>query len=93
MHKLQFPLTNMECLRDVGIALSIIMKTLMVCYWGNEVRLESRTIASTCYQAHFEETNYMFQKGLLMIMVNSQKPIIIMAGKLTTVSLNTFIWV
>lgn len=65
----------------------------MYCYWGNQVRLESEKVAIACSQVDFVGTDVQFQKSLCLIIRRCQKPIVLTAGKFTTLSLQTYVWV
>ncbi|KAK5638614.1 hypothetical protein RI129_012909 [Pyrocoelia pectoralis] len=92
-HASLFPLTDAQCVRDLGIAVSVAVKTLIVCYYGNEVTLESESLTTACFHAYVHIWNRNYHKALLMIIKKSQKPIKIAAGNFIPISLKTFIWI
>ncbi|KAF5291262.1 hypothetical protein FQR65_LT11440 [Abscondita terminalis] len=61
----------------------------IVCYYGNEVIIQSQDIANCCYDAHFVGADIRLQKGLLLTIQRSQRPIKITVGKFAPLSLAT----
>ncbi|KAF5292058.1 hypothetical protein FQR65_LT11324 [Abscondita terminalis] len=92
-HASLFPLSDVQCVRDLGIAVSVAVKTLIVCYYGNEVTLESEAITTVCFDAHVEINDLNYQKAMMMMIQKSQRPIQVSAGSFIPISLKTFIWI
>lgn len=73
-----------------GYALATF-QILAVCYWGETVSQDSMGVALAAYDAYSVETNLQLQKGLLLIMSSSQKPVQFTIGKLGALSMDTFV--
>ncbi|KAF5308060.1 hypothetical protein FQR65_LT06435 [Abscondita terminalis] len=74
--------------------LDVIILTVplnIVNYYGNEIILDSQNIANCCYNVDFIGTDIRFQKGLLLIIQKSQKPIVMTVGNFAPLSIATTI--
>lgn len=69
---------------------AVMVQVCLYCYWGNEITLQSQAISLACYEASFPGTDLRFQQDLKFIMQGSHRPIILTAGKLTNLSLDTY---
>ncbi|KAF2884039.1 hypothetical protein ILUMI_22157 [Ignelater luminosus] len=70
--------------------ITILNMPLLFCYWGEQVTHESEQVRRAAYDADFIGTDLRFQKGLIIIMHNSQDGIQIKAAKVIPTSLLTF---
>ncbi|XP_031345374.1 odorant receptor 94a-like [Photinus pyralis] len=75
------------------MAVSVAVKTLIVCYYGNEVTIESESLTTVCFHAHVRVWDRSFHRALLMMIKKTQEPIQIAAGNFVPISLSTFIWI
>ncbi|GJQ74074.1 hypothetical protein Trydic_g18996 [Trypoxylus dichotomus] len=82
-----------KIISEITYLLGIIVQLGLYCYYGNELTLASDTISFACYNANFVGTTISFQKGLLQIMMRSQRPIILTAGKFANLCLSAFVTV
>lgn len=71
----------------------IICEISLICYWGNEISLESQNVIHACYDVNFFGSDVRFQKALFLIMERSKRPITLTAGKFSPLTLGTFLWV
>ncbi|XP_031341105.1 odorant receptor 67a-like [Photinus pyralis] len=60
---------------------------------GTKVTLEIETVSNTCYHINFIGTDLRFQKSLIIIMRRCQKPVVIIVGKFTALSIVVFVTV
>ncbi|KAF5307175.1 hypothetical protein FQR65_LT00691 [Abscondita terminalis] len=72
------------------IAILIVLMHV-VNYYGNEIIIESQNIANCCYNIEFVGTNIKLQKGLLLMIQRSQRPIVMTVGKFAPLSIATSI--
>lgn len=84
------PLFSREAFQCIWYLMVISVEVFMYSYWGNEIQLNSQAVAQACYEATFIGTDVRFQKGLILFMQRSQRPIKLTAGKFVFLSLNTF---
>ncbi|KAF5273049.1 hypothetical protein FQR65_LT04791 [Abscondita terminalis] len=71
-----------------GVSMSFAL--FVVCKAGQEVVYQNDLIASAIYEIDFVGTDIRFQKSLVLLMRQTQKPIRIMGGKFVEISLITF---
>lgn len=90
MYCLQLPLSSATGIQNLLYIVAVMVQVGMYCYWGNEITLESQGISLACYETSFAGTDLSFQRDLKFIMQCSHRPLILTAGKLTNLSLDTF---
>ncbi|KAF5291587.1 hypothetical protein FQR65_LT01900 [Abscondita terminalis] len=72
-------------------AIFFLLVTNIVYYFGNEITIQSQEIGYCCYNLQFVGVDIRFQKGLLLIIQRSQRPIQMTVGKFFPLSLATSI--
>ncbi|KAF5307174.1 hypothetical protein FQR65_LT00690 [Abscondita terminalis] len=72
-------------------AVTLIVPMNIVSYYGNNIILDSQNIANYCYNIEFVGTNIKLQKGLLIMIQRSQRPIVMTVGKFAPLSIATSI--
>ncbi|KAK5638613.1 hypothetical protein RI129_012908 [Pyrocoelia pectoralis] len=77
----------------VGGVMCLFFEIILISYWGNEVTLESQNVLKACYDMEFYGADVRFQKGLILMMERSKRPITFTAGKFSALTLGTFIWI
>ncbi|XP_031345781.1 uncharacterized protein LOC116172672 [Photinus pyralis] len=77
----------------IGSLLYKLNGIILISYWGNEVTLASQNVRNACYEVEFYGADVRFQKGIVLIMERSKKPITFTAGKFSALTLGTFIWI
>lgn len=88
---LQYPMSNAKALGDFCYVAVICIQLLLFCYWGNEVALESQSLAFSCYEVNFVDMPKNFQKQLIFMMQRCQRPVILTAGKFVNLSLSAYV--
>jgi odorant receptor len=68
---------------------STFMQILLVCYYGQELIDSSENIAKTVYESDWYE-NKTISKDLHFIMLRSQRPLVLRAGKFSVIALRNF---
>ncbi|KAF2887354.1 hypothetical protein ILUMI_18819 [Ignelater luminosus] len=56
-------------------------QTILICFWGEQVINESQLVANAVFDMDFVGTDVRFQKGLILIMQRSQKPVTLTANR------------
>ena len=62
----------------------------MYCYWGNEVTLEAQHVAHAVAEMDWVDLPLDVQKGLVLVIARSQRPIYMTAGKFVPLSMIMF---
>nr|XP_022902049.1 putative odorant receptor 92a [Onthophagus taurus] len=86
-------LLSRKAAQDFSYVSTISMQIFLCCYWGNEVARQSEAMALSCTEADFVGADLQFQKDLVFLIRNCQKPIVLTAGNFTELSLKTFVWI
>ncbi|KAK4878810.1 hypothetical protein RN001_011316 [Aquatica leii] len=84
------PLQDVRSLRIFLEALLSSFTLLFICHASENVVDESERLANAVYHVDFVGTNLSFQRSLIIIMQQTQKPLVIKAGSLIDVSLVTY---
>ncbi|XP_031352931.1 odorant receptor 67a-like isoform X2 [Photinus pyralis] len=83
-----FNVRFLKCFTDSS---SAIFPVFILCFWSHQVAHESEQVAKYAFQANFVGSDLRYQKGLNLIMVRGQRPVILKAGKFIEISLPTFV--
>ncbi|KAJ3666975.1 hypothetical protein Zmor_002390 [Zophobas morio] len=67
-----------------------IFQILFYCYYGTLLMEESQTLPDAIYMSRWYEYDIQCRKALILLMEGSKKPMIITAGKLLQLTLETF---
>nr|QBB72956.1 odorant receptor [Protaetia brevitarsis] len=86
-----YSLGDQRTIRECVFLFTMTTQLFIYCYCGNELTLSSTSVSFACYEADFIDEDLWFQKNLLMIMMRSQKPVALTAGKFTVLSLPAFV--
>ena len=68
---------------------ALFCEVALLCYWGNEVTLESSKVAQTAFHVPFAGTSVQFQKALIMMIIRGQREVKLTAGGFVELSLTT----
>ncbi|GJQ73700.1 hypothetical protein Trydic_g14035 [Trypoxylus dichotomus] len=90
-HASMYPLSSAKALGDLCYVVAICIQVLLFCYWGNEVTLESQSLALACYEVNFLGLSIQFQRQLVFMIQRCQKPVILTAGKFIHLSLSAYV--
>lgn len=71
----------------------LIVQLYIMCYWANQILIESKRVAEACYHTNFVGKDVRFQKSLVLIMLRSQKPVQLTIGKFVVLDVQVFVWV
>ncbi|KAI4459720.1 odorant receptor [Holotrichia oblita] len=80
-----------QLISEFTYLITVVMQIFLYCYYGNMITEASDAISFACYETDFVGTDLRFQKGLLLIMMRSQRPIVLTAGKFAQISLAAFV--
>nr|CAH7768516.1 unnamed protein product [Callosobruchus chinensis] len=69
----------------------MLMEIFILCYFGNEVIIESNRLTNFAYQSDWLIGSSEFRKNLLFFMIRSQRTLKLYAGGFFTLSLDTFV--
>nr|AXY83415.1 putative odorant receptor 53 [Conopomorpha sinensis] len=69
---------------------NMIYQVYIYCYQGNEIVEQSTSLVDAAYASPWHRTSTAVRRRLLFLMMRSRKPVIIKAGGITTVTLQTF---
>ncbi|KAK5640861.1 hypothetical protein RI129_009408 [Pyrocoelia pectoralis] len=83
-----FDVRFLKCFTDSSSAL---FPVFLLCFWSHQVAHESEQVAKYVFQANFAGSDLRLQKSLSLIMLRSQRPVLLKAGKLIEISLPTFV--
>ncbi|KAF2894047.1 hypothetical protein ILUMI_12127, partial [Ignelater luminosus] len=92
-HLTMIPLTDNRVYDVILACLCTCFQTFIVCYWGEQVLTESQLVGNSAFNANFVKADQRLQKGLLLIICRSQKPVVVTAKKFAVINLYTFSWV
>lgn len=84
------PLTDKAFFYNLTL-LSINALIYILCYWGQEITDEGRSVASECLNADFVSLEISIQKQLLLISHAAQNCKYLIGGKLVPMSLDTIV--
>lgn len=76
-------MTDPRVLQDGIIVAAVLSQIWTIGYYASKVISESELFGTACYESKFVGTDIRFQKGLIMMMQNGQKPIAFTVGKFT----------
>ncbi|XP_012059133.1 PREDICTED: odorant receptor 82a-like [Atta cephalotes] len=71
----------------------ILLQLFYYCWYGNELELKSKSIATTVYSCNWTMATPQERRSLMLIMISSQKGIMFSYHGVFTLSLNTFAWI
>ncbi|CAH1374418.1 unnamed protein product [Tenebrio molitor] len=69
---------------------TMLSEIFLYCYFGTMLFEENNTLINSIYMGKWYEYDLKSQKALIMLMERSRKPIIVTAGKILDLSLETF---
>uniref|UniRef100_A0A310S9J6 Odorant receptor n=1 Tax=Chrysomela lapponica TaxID=153811 RepID=A0A310S9J6_CHRLA len=69
----------------------MLMEIFILCYFGNEVILESNKLTNSAYHCNWRPCSMHFKENLLFFMTRSQRVLKLYAGGFFTLSLDTFV--
>nr|ALR72581.1 odorant receptor OR38 [Colaphellus bowringi] len=69
----------------------MLMEIFIVCYFGNEVILESSKLTKYAYHSDWRDCSQEFKRNLLFFMTRSQRALKLYAGGFFTLSLDTYV--
>ncbi|XP_018047691.1 PREDICTED: odorant receptor 4-like [Atta colombica] len=70
--------------------LAIIMEVFVLCFAGEYLNFKSKSIANAVYESLWYDLLINQKRTLTFIIMRSQKQVIITAGRITSLSLETF---
>ncbi|KAF5285630.1 hypothetical protein FQR65_LT13111 [Abscondita terminalis] len=73
--------------------MTVFTPALVYCYYGEELAHRSEQIGEIAYEIDFVGTDIRFQRSLMIILRQSQKPFRIKAGKMIEGSMAVVVWV
>ncbi|KAL0110706.1 hypothetical protein PUN28_013970 [Cardiocondyla obscurior] len=71
----------------------ILLQLYYYCWYGNELELKSKNVASAVYFSDWTMVTPKNRKLLMLIMISSEKGIMLSYHGIFTLSLNTFTWI
>ncbi|XP_076256117.1 odorant receptor 2a-like [Rhynchophorus ferrugineus] len=74
----------------VSFVITMSWEVFLYCYYGSLLSNESDTLITDIYITNWLDLDLKCQKAYLIIMENGKKPIVIRAGKIIDLSLDTF---
>ncbi|KAJ3666976.1 hypothetical protein Zmor_002390 [Zophobas morio] len=72
---------------DLGV---VFFQILFYCYYGTLLLEENQNLMNAVYMSRWYEFDIQCRKALIMLMEGSKKPMVVTAGKLFPLSLDTF---
>ncbi|XP_063911607.1 odorant receptor 4-like isoform X2 [Zophobas morio] len=87
---LTVPVTSIDGMQYIVFFFLILSQVLFYCYFGTLLFEESDKLVTASYLSHWYEYTLETQKLYLTLMERSQRPIILSAGGLLDLTLNTF---
>ncbi|KAF3054237.1 Odorant receptor 030 [Nylanderia fulva] len=72
---------------------SIMFQIFLYCWYGNELDLKNKNIAYAIYASNWTIISTEQRKKLLLVMMKSQKGMILSFHGICTLNLNTFTWI
>ncbi|XP_018302605.1 odorant receptor 4-like [Mycetomoellerius zeteki] len=77
-------------LKSIFAYLAIIVEIFILCFAGEYLNLKSKSIADAAYESLWYNLSSNKKKIISFIILRSQKQLVITAGKITNLSLETF---
>ncbi|KAK5638845.1 hypothetical protein RI129_013140 [Pyrocoelia pectoralis] len=87
------PLFDTKAFQAYFEVIVVSVSQFIMSYYGTQLSIASQSISDTCYELNFVGTDVRFQKGLLMIMRRSSKPLFITVGGFAVLSINVFVMI
>nr|QNH68059.1 odorant receptor 35 [Apriona germarii] len=70
-----------------------VMMLFLTCFYGQFILNESTTIADAAYQSEWYNGPLRLRKIIYLIILRSQKPLLLKVASIGVISLETFLWV
>ncbi|RLZ02204.1 Odorant receptor 39 [Cephus cinctus] len=80
-----------EILGTVAYTCCMVYQIFIYCWHGNELWLQSESVLRMSFTSNWWEHNRRYKKALQMVMLRASRPVILTAGKLLKLSLETFV--
>ncbi|KAF2889866.1 hypothetical protein ILUMI_16307 [Ignelater luminosus] len=87
------PFSDSRIFVAFGEVLLGLGQTILICFWGEQIINESELVVSSVFEMDFVGTDVRFQKGLILVVQRSQKPVRLTAKGFAIIGLSTFTWV
>lgn len=92
--KFQTPLISLQFAQLINYAGAVLFQNYINCYYGNEVMLQSDSIASAAYVSGWQfsqDRNSRIKPYLLILMQRARRPMALTIGKFSNLNLGTFL--
>lgn len=89
----QVPFGGFKFFCFIAYLVVIITQVSMYCWWGNVMILESMGVADAAMDIYKSEEATYVTKTLILIILRSQRPLYVTAGKFVPLSLNSLVGV
>ncbi|KAB0800142.1 hypothetical protein PPYR_08022 [Photinus pyralis] len=87
------PLFDSKAFQAYFEVVVVSLSQFSMSYFGTQLSVASQSIADTCYELDFIGTDIRFQKGLLIVMRRSVKPLYITVGGFSMLSITVFVMI
>ncbi|XP_011699948.1 PREDICTED: uncharacterized protein LOC105457144 [Wasmannia auropunctata] len=84
---------SLEFLSMLMYLSDMLLQLFYYCWYGNELELKSKSIATAIYTSDWTMVTPRERRSLMLIMINSQKGIMMSYHGVFALSLNTFTWI
>ncbi|PSN46068.1 Odorant receptor 65 [Blattella germanica] len=85
------PVLSVMFMQCAMFVVSTLFLMLMFCWFDNELRLQSETVAEAAYNCDWVDAPQDFRRALVLLIWRAQKPVKLTGWKFFTVDLNLFI--
>uniref|UniRef100_A0A6P7GQE5 Odorant receptor n=1 Tax=Diabrotica virgifera virgifera TaxID=50390 RepID=A0A6P7GQE5_DIAVI len=87
----QTELGSVQFFSRVGYQFCFLYEIFLMCYYGNEVTIQSNKLVYSAYHSHWIHSSRLFRKHLIYFMTRTQVTVSILAGRLFTLNLGSFV--
>lgn len=86
----QFPFFSLAFLQYLNYGFLIITQVFLYCWWGNEMTLANQEVQRAVAETYSPYSTVDENKSLKLILVRTQRPLHITAGKFAELSLESY---